>query len=151
MKKLINTFIMILTTMLILSANVCTTFAATSGWNSGTIRVQAQNTNWSRSITIKQAPGYYKKYKKSYSFKNGFTKKYVGTYKYYNKFRYDGGSYTSGSKTIKLRKNECRQISVRLYGANVLSLIPNNSAKYMYENVSYPYWYVYKTTRCSAW
>lgn len=151
MKKLINTFIMILTAMLILSANVCTTFAAVSGCDSGTIRVQAQNTNWSRSITIKQAPGYYKKYKKSYSLKNGITTKYVGTYKYYNKFKYGGGSYTRGSKTIKLRKNEYRQISVRPYGSNVLSLIPNNSAKYMYENVSYPYWYVYKTKHCSAW
>ena len=42
--------------MLVLSANVCTASAATSGSGNATICVQAQNTFWSRSVTIKQAP-----------------------------------------------------------------------------------------------
>lgn len=151
MKKLTNIFIITLAAMFVLSANVCTASAATSGSGNATIYVQAQNTFWSRSVTIKQAPGYYKKYKKSYSRRNGWTKKYVGKYKYYNKYSYNGSSYTSGNKSISLRRNEYKQISVRASATNIFSLIPNNSASYEYENVSSPYWYVSKTTRCSAW
>lgn len=151
MKKLTNIFIVTLVAMIILSANVCTASVATSGSGSGTIYVQAQNTFWSRSVTIKQAPGYYKKYKKSYSWRNGWTKKCVGTYKYYNKFSYNGSRYTSGSKSISIGRNRYKQISVRPATTNIFSLIPNNSASYEYENVSNPYWYVSKTTRCSAW
>ena len=58
MKKLTNIFIITLAAMLVLSANVCTASAATSGSGNATICVQAQNTFWSRSVTIKQAPGY---------------------------------------------------------------------------------------------
>ena len=58
MKKLTNIFIITLAAMLVLSANVCTASAATSGSGNATICVQAQNTFWSHSVTIKQAPGY---------------------------------------------------------------------------------------------
>lgn len=47
--------------------------------------------------------------------------------------------------------SEYKQISVRPSTTNIFSLIPNNSASYEYEYVSSPYWYVSKTTRCSAW